>query len=64
VISINAWLNQGEIPLNLRSSLVDSDGDGMITFRDLNASQNSQFVSDLNGNGRIDAGDLLTDKEH
>ena len=58
---LNIWLNPGEIPTNLRSSLVDTDGDSIITFRDLNASANSAFVSDVNRNGRIDAGDLLND---
>ena len=58
---LNIWLNPGEIPANLRSSLVDTDQDGIITFRDLNASANAAFVSDVNRNGRIDAGDLLND---
>jgi len=58
---LNIWLNQGEIPLLLRALLVDTDGDDLITFRDLNHAANSPFVSDINGNGRIDAGDLLND---
>jgi subtilisin family serine protease len=58
---LNIWLNQREIPLSLRPALADTDADGLITFRDLNAAANSAFVSDLNGNGRIDAGDLLAD---
>jgi len=58
---LNVWLNQGEIPVLFRDSLNDVDGDGLITFRDLNHSTNSSFVSDINGNGRIDAGDLLND---
>jgi subtilisin family serine protease len=58
---LNIWLNNNEIPLALRSSLVDTDADGTITFRDLNASANSASVRDLNLNGRIDAGDLLAD---
>lgn len=58
---LNIWLNQGEIPASLRASLTDSDGDGLITFRDLNNSANAGFVSDLNKNGYIDAGDLLAD---
>jgi subtilisin family serine protease len=57
----NIWLNPGEIPTAIRASLVDTDGDGIITFRDLNASANSAFVTDKNANGRIDAGDLLND---
>ncbi|WP_439547572.1 S8 family serine peptidase, partial [Sandarakinorhabdus sp.] len=56
---LNIWLNPGEIPTNL--GLVDTDGDGLITFRDLNTAANAHAVSDLNGNGRIDAGDLLRD---
>ena len=59
---LNIWLNQGEIKgLNFFSSLTDIDGDGLITFRDLNHSSNAAFVSDINLNGRIDAGDLLRD---
>jgi subtilisin family serine protease len=58
---LNIWLNAAEIPQALRNSLVDIDGDKLITFKDLNKLENSRFVSDLNGNGRIDAGDLLKD---
>jgi subtilisin family serine protease len=58
---LNIWLNQGEIPVALRSALTDTNGDGRITFVDLNASANSAFVADKNANGRIDAGDLLND---
>jgi subtilisin family serine protease len=58
---LNVWLNQGEIPSALRASLIDIDNDGLITFRDLNHSSNASFVRDFNGNGRIDAGDLLND---
>jgi Ca2+-binding RTX toxin-like protein len=58
---LNVWLNQNEIPVALRGSLVDTDGDGHIGFRDLNAAANASHVSDLNNNGRIDAGDLLAD---
>lgn len=56
---LNIWLNPGEIPTNL--GLVDTDGDTLITFRDLNHSSNAKAVSDNNGNGYIDAGDLLND---
>lgn len=58
---LNIWLNPGEIPTALRASLVDTDGDGRIGFRDLNAVANAAYVTDLNANGRIDAGDLLRD---
>mgnify|MGYP006274097829 CR=1 FL=1 len=63
---LNIWLNQGEIAnLPFRTLLEDADGDGLITFCDLNSAQNksntglSAFLRDLNGNGYIDAGDLL-----
>ena len=58
---LNVWLNQGEIPSALRAALTDVDRDGLITFRDLNAAANRSWASDLNRNGRIDAGDLLAD---
>ena len=59
---LNIWLNQGEIStLSFFSQLTDSNGDGLITFRDLNDSRNAAYVSDVNGNGYIDAGDLLND---
>ena len=57
----NVWLNQGEIPAALKSVLTDTDGDQLITFRDLNATVNKPYVTDANGNGYIDAGDLLAD---
>jgi autotransporter-associated beta strand protein len=55
------WINQGEIPAEIRSLLRDRDGDGRITMRDLNrrANQRRGQISDLNGNGFIDGGDLL-----
>lgn len=58
---LNIWLNPGELPSAIRASLIDSDADGRITFRDLNAPANASFVSDLNGTSYIDAGDLLQD---
>ena len=60
-IYLNIWLNQAEIPATLRVNLSDMDGDGIITFRDLNNSANAGFVNDLNGTGYIDGGDLLRD---
>jgi subtilisin family serine protease len=57
----NIWLNQVEIPSQIRSRLSDVDGDGLITFWDLNNSVNigAGKITDLNGNGRIDGGDVL-----
>jgi subtilisin family serine protease len=58
----NIWLNPGEIStLSFFRQLTDSNNDGLITFRDLNDSRNSAYVRDGNGNGYIDAGDLLSD---
>ena len=58
---LNIWLNQEELSPSLKSSVIDLDRDGRITFRDLNATQNAAFVRDGNGNGYIDALDLLDD---
>jgi subtilisin family serine protease len=58
---LNIWLNQGEIPATLKSNLTDTDGDGRITFYDLNDPANASLVTDHNGNGYIDALDLLQD---
>ncbi len=66
----NIWVNQKEIPAqwkagaNLsrtvtKADVRDVDGDGLITFRDLNDPKNAGLVNDTNGDGRIDAGDLL-----
>src|SRR5262249_33643162 len=57
----NIWINQGEIPAAIRARLTDVDGDGIITFRDLNnpINQGPGKITDLNGNGYIDGGDLL-----
>lgn len=60
-LHLNIWLNQGEIPAALSAALADTDGDALITFRDLNDATNASYVSDLNGTGYIDAGDLLAD---
>jgi subtilisin family serine protease len=58
---LNIWLNQREIPTTFRARLNDIDTDGLITFRDLNGAANASYVLDYNRNGRIDAGDLLSD---
>ena len=64
----NIWLNQKEIPFVVgNKGLRDTDADELITFWDLNAKQNNGrlvnggFVTDVNANGYIDAGDLLND---
>lgn len=57
----NIWINQGEIPASRRLNLTDLDGDDLITFWDLNDPINigAGKITDLNGNGYIDGGDLL-----
>jgi serine protease len=55
----NIWVNQGEIPPHLRGKFKDTDKDGLITFYDLNSRWNRHLVTDVNGNGYIDGGDLL-----
>jgi subtilisin family serine protease len=70
---LNVWLNQPEIPTlapspsnptghTRRANLTDVDGDGLITFYDLNnpVNQGVGKITDLNGDGRIDAADVLT----
>jgi subtilisin family serine protease len=58
---LNVWIHQGEIPGPIAWLLVDVDGDGLISFRDLNdpANQGPGKIADWNANGRIDGGDLL-----
>ncbi|MFO0926869.1 MAG: S8 family peptidase [Gemmataceae bacterium] len=58
---LNIWINQGEIPASRKARLIDINGDGFITFRDLNDSRNQGVgkITDLNGNGYIDGGDLI-----
>ena len=58
---LNVWINQGEILAAKRSRLIDTDGDDLITFYDLNSTLNASSVRDLNSNGYIDAIDLLLD---
>jgi subtilisin family serine protease/subtilisin-like proprotein convertase family protein len=57
----NIWLNQAEIPLSRLRNLIDVDGDGLITFADLNDPRNQGpfKITDVNGDGRIDAADIL-----
>jgi subtilisin family serine protease len=66
-------INNAEIPTSLGSQLVDTNADGQIDFTDLNSLNasgdvvlngsgvkfNSTLVSDRNGNGYIDAADIL-----
>jgi hypothetical protein len=53
----NLFFNRGEIPPGV--TIIDADGDGLITFRDLNDPQNAGVVTDTNGNGFIDGVDVL-----
>jgi subtilisin family serine protease len=55
----NIWINQSEIPTGVKSKLRDTDGDGRISFYDLNSATNKPLMKDANRNGYIDAGDLL-----
>ena len=70
----NIWINQAEIPdfWYTKSSAASTAYDqivyktqiqtatpGLITFADLNSTANKGLVWDNNGDGRIDAGDLL-----
>lgn len=57
----NIWINQAEIPGGVAAQLVDVDADGWITFWDLAEpiNQGPGKITDLNGNSRIDGGDLL-----
>ncbi len=63
---LNVWVNQAEIPVSVKDAIIadtswDVDGDGLITFWDLNDARNQGAgkITDLNQNNRIDAGDLL-----
>jgi subtilisin family serine protease len=57
----NIWINQAEIPASRKANLRDVDGDGLITFYDLNNPLNQGVgkITDLNHDGRIDAADIL-----
>ena len=58
---LNIWINQREIPVSRRANLADTDGDGLITFRDLNdpVNRGPGKANDVDNNGRIDARDIL-----
>lgn len=67
-------LNNGEIPAGLLAQAIDTNSDGVIDFYDLNSLDadgnvildsggdkfNKTLTTDSNGNGYIDAGDLMT----
>lgn len=53
----NLFLNSDEIPTSI--AIVDADGDGVVTFRDLNDPSNDGVVQNSNGNGCIDGEDVL-----
>jgi subtilisin family serine protease len=57
----NIWINQQEIPLSRLKNLKDVDQDGIINFYDLNnpVNQGVGKITDVNHDGRIDAGDIL-----
>jgi subtilisin family serine protease len=57
----NIWINQKEIPAGRLRNLADLDGDGLITFWDLNdpRDQGPGKITDLDGDGRITAADIL-----
>jgi subtilisin family serine protease len=57
----NIWINQAAIPASRLKNLVDVDHDGYISFADLNnpINQGPGKITDLNGDGRIDAADIL-----
>jgi subtilisin family serine protease len=57
----NVWINQAEIPADRRANLADLDGDGLITFYDLNDPRNQGVgkITDLNGDGLIGGADIL-----
>jgi subtilisin family serine protease len=57
----NVWLNQAEIPANVKPRLTDVNGDGFITFSDLNhaVNQGSGKIVDTNKDGVITGADVL-----
>jgi subtilisin family serine protease len=57
----NVWINQAEIPPSRMKNLVDYNHDGYISWRDLNDPRNQGpfKITDVNGDGRIDAADIL-----
>ena len=62
----NIWINQAEIPANIKANIManpnwDVDGDGLITFWDLNDPRNQGpgKITDIDGDGKITALDIL-----
>lgn len=57
----NIWINQAEIPSSRMAHLTDVDGDGVISFWDLNnpINQGQGKITDFNKDGKIDGRDLL-----
>lgn len=58
----NVWINEREIPSTV-GAVSDADGDGVLTFSDLNDETNQSFVTNFNPdvNPFIDPTDLLQD---
>ena len=55
---LNVWINQDEIPAAMKKVLKDTDGDGRITFYDLNAGANKGKVTDVNKDGMLQGPNL------
>jgi subtilisin family serine protease len=57
----NLWLNQAEIPSSVLPNLTDVDGDGKISFFDLNQpiNQGPGKISDSDGDGVITGADVI-----
>jgi subtilisin family serine protease len=57
----NIWINQAEIPASRRANLVDVDGDGLITFADLNdpINQGAFKIRPASPGARVTAADIL-----
>jgi subtilisin family serine protease len=65
----NIWINQAEIPASRRANLhhinangtLDTNPNDPVTFKDLNDPRNQGAfkITDVNGDGRIDAADIL-----
>jgi len=62
----NIWINRGEIPSFVNVPALDLNHDGQLSFRELNDPGDAGrlatdgHIHDINGNGYIDAGDLLS----